>query len=231
MNEHEAMLDDVAMYALGALPPDDAQRVRAHLAQCDSCRQEYERLKDVAAVLALGAQDPAKAAAPSSALKRRIIAAAKPPQRRAAAWPAFALAAACLALAAIFGGLYASLLHHSGQADRQLAQQNAVLADLLAPSAHPYRVAGGEVVRNGDRIYIAMRKLPPPPKGKVYQAWTLRIGATKMTPSSTFVPRNGIALLRLPVNGSDVAAVAVSAEPAGGSKQPTSKPVFVTKLT
>jgi anti-sigma-K factor RskA len=77
-----------------------------------------------------------------------------------------------------------------------------------------------------------MDALPPPPRGKVYQAWTLRAGATRMSPSVTFVPnRSGVAVVPVPVDASGIAAVAVSVEPDGGSKQPTSTPTFVLKLS
>jgi anti-sigma-K factor RskA len=52
-----------------------------------------------------------------------------------------------------------------------------------------------------------------------------------MAPSLTFEPGdNGEAILRLPESADAVTAVAVSVEPAGGSKQPTSKPVAVVAL-
>jgi anti-sigma-K factor RskA len=111
-------------------------------------------------------------------------------------------------------------------------QMRTALADLAAPDSQRYPVANGEVVKHGTRLYIAMNALPPPPKGKVYQAWTLRSGATQMSPSVTFVPNpGGVAVVPIPVNASQIAAVAVSVEPEGGSKQPTSKPTFVLKFS
>ncbi len=231
MNDHDAMLDDVALYALGALDEADARRVREHIAQCEACAQEYRRFKEVAAVLPIGAQDPSSSPKASPTLKRRILRRVNGTPQRFNLWPAYALAAACLVIAAVFGGLYASLLHQAHQNDRQLARETAILSDMVAPTARQYHVKGGEIVKSGDRVYIAMRTMPAPPKGKVYQAWTLRKGATKVTPSVTFVPRHGVALLRLPVDARGIAAVAVSLEPAGGSKQPTSKPVFLAKLS
>jgi anti-sigma-K factor RskA len=43
--------------------------------------------------------------------------------------------------------------------------------------------------------------------------------------------RNGVAFVPVPVNASSIAAIAISVEPDGGSKQPTSKPTFVLKLS
>jgi hypothetical protein len=49
-----------------------------------------------------------------------------------------------------------------------------------------------------------------------------------MTPSVTFSPnQNGTTLVPIPVDAGQTAAVAVSVEPEGGSRQPTTKPAFV----
>jgi anti-sigma-K factor RskA len=130
----------------------------------------------------------------------------------------------------------AQLNAHAAVAARELARQRTELADLIAPDSQRYPVtaqtASGEVVKHGNRLYIAMNALPPPPKGKVYQAWTLHAGATKMSPSVTFVPNSsGVAVVPVPTPAASVVAVAVSVEPDGGSKQPTSKPTFVLKLS
>jgi anti-sigma-K factor RskA len=121
---------------------------------------------------------------------------------------------------------------HSRLLARDLAYQRTTLADLVSPASQRYDVDHGQVVRHGKRLYLAMDALPAPPKGKVYQAWTLRTGATRMSPSVTFVPNaGGVAVVPIPVDASSIAAVAVSIEPDGGSKQPTSAPTFVLKLS
>lgn len=216
MNAHDEYVDDLALLALGALPADEAARVRAHMAQCEACTAEYVRLREAADVLPLAGPLP-DAAAPSAALKRRIMAGTR---RVGFVTPPYMLAAACLIAAIIMGALYA-------QVSRRAADQSAVIADVTSPAAKHYAVAGGQVLRTGDRVYIAMRNAPALPAGKVYQAWTLPQGSKRMAPSVTFVPDKGRVLLRLPVNATHIAAVAVSVEPAGGSAQPTSKPVFV----
>jgi anti-sigma-K factor RskA len=87
-------------------------------------------------------------------------------------------------------------------------------------------------VTSGGRVYLALRGLPAPPPGKVYQAWTLRRGAKAVAPSITFNPDpSGITLVELPEPASNLAAVALSVEPAGGSEAPTSTPAFVRPLT
>jgi anti-sigma-K factor RskA len=225
MSAHEQFLDDLAMLALGALAPADASAVRAHIAECAACAHEYRRLREVADVLSLAAASD-QIAAPSESTKRRVMQIALKPrtaraqQGRPAALPAYLLAAACLAAALVFGILYA-------QVSSRLTQQNALIADLTSPAAQHFPVARGQVVRSGTDVYIAMRDLSAPPKGKVYQAWTLPAGSKRMAPSVTFVPAHGQVLVRLPVDARAISAVAVSVEPAGGSAQPTSKPLFV----
>jgi anti-sigma-K factor RskA len=52
-----------------------------------------------------------------------------------------------------------------------------------------------------------------------------------MDPSVTFVPnQHGVAIVALPVDATTTQAVAVSVEPYGGSKAPTSTPVVVQSL-
>jgi hypothetical protein len=165
-------------------------------------------------------------------------------------WPAYAVAAASVVIALTMSIVNISLSSQLRTAQSELEQANArasalarsvesqkqTIADLLSTDSQRYSVASavatGDVVKHGGRLYIAMRQMSPPPKGKVYQAWTLRPGAKTMTPSVTFVPtHSGVALVALPENGQKVVAVAVSVEPEGGSKQPTSTPTFVVKLT
>ena len=106
------------------------------------------------------------------------------------------------------------------------------VADLLAPDAERFPVQRGAVVRGNGRILIALQHLPKPPAGKVYQAWTLHKGAKAVAPSITFSPdAGGAVLIELPERSADLVAVAVSVEPAGGSKKPTSTPSFVRPLT
>lgn len=262
MTPHETMLDDIAVYALGSLPAQDAQRVRAHLQTCPECRDEYEHLRPAVDAVAYSAEscpDELRGAIVASPLlKARIMQqirreSAAPPKSNIAemravrpiVWPAYAVAAACIAIALVTGIFNISLSDQVRQKTSDLAQtqarsrvlaravalQRTALADLVAPDSQRYGVDRGEVVRHGKRLYLAMEALPAPPKGKVYQAWTLRTGATRMSPSVTFVPdASGVAVVPVPVDAANVAAVAVSIEPDGGSKQPTSTPTFVLKL-
>jgi anti-sigma-K factor RskA len=266
MNErHEPphdMLDDVAVYALGALSAADARRIRAHIETCALCADEYARLKPVATAVGMSAETAGDArACPSTLLKPRIMAhvrgekaaaAAAPAARRAPAagrspiWPAYLVAAACIAIAilssmwnvALTGQLKDTQQELSRTAQRSrslastLADERIAVSDLLGGDARHYVRTGGEVVTRGSRAYIAMHDLAEPPRGKVYQAWTLPKGGKTMVPAATFVPdARGVALVALAPDARTTAVVAVSIEPEGGSKQPTTKPIFVVPLT
>ena len=253
---HGAMLDDVAVYALGAMAPGDAKRVRDHIATCEACRTEYEALRPAAGALAYSAEACAtgeNGPHVSALLKprimrevRRTIASPRQePARPALAWPAYLVAAACIAIAlfstianiSINGQLKTaqSELDASrvglAQSARTLDADRTTIADLTSVDAKRYPVRNGTVVARGERIYLAMHDLPAPPKGKVYQAWTLPKGSKTMAPSVTFVPDpHGVAVLALPQDARATAVVAISIEPDGGSKAPTTKPVAVAAL-
>jgi cell division protein FtsB len=159
----------------------------------------------------------------------------------ATAWPAYLVAAACFAIALISSIANISLLGQIRQQQRELASLSerstalarnlanvrVVLFDVLDTRAHHYQIGNGEVITRGSRIYLALRALPEPPRGKVYQAWTLAKGSTKVLPSPTFLPdARGAALVVLTADARTTAEVSVTLEPDGGSKEPTSKPLM-----
>jgi anti-sigma-K factor RskA len=238
---HEALLDDVAAYALGTLSAGDAASVRAHLRDCAECRAEYDALAPAAAAVGVSAEGPV----PKPALKERIMREVAPRSGPAIVWPAYLVAAACFALAVALSLFNLSLIEQLHAAQSQLAQaqvrssgllhnlssERSTVADLMDEGARRYDVPGGQIVSVHDRIYITMHDMPQPPKGKVYQAWTLPKGSKTMVPAQTFLPdAHGVAVVALPVQAANTAAVAVSVEPDGGSKQPTSKPMVVQQL-
>ena len=238
MTSHDELLDNVAAYALGALSASEAAAVEAHLETCEQCRAEYAYLRPAVTAVAYSAEtsaDASSGAIASPLLKARIMRqvrseAATAHRSSIRLAPAYWAAAACLAIA-ILAGLAALSLDWRLQ--REIAQsvvQSQTIADLSSPASQRFRFARGEVVTHADRLYITMHDLAPPPPGRVYQAWTLAKGAKRMAPSVTFAPTAGVAVVRLPESGTNIAAVAVSVEPAGGSQQPTTKPIAVVAI-
>ncbi|MFN2460411.1 MAG: anti-sigma factor domain-containing protein [Candidatus Velthaea sp.] len=253
--DREAMLDMVAAYSLGVLPPAEHRLVAALLLHDDDARAEFAALRPVADAVGLAAEEPvdsARAARMKQRLMATVRAQAATPQRAAAGprvaglWASGLAAAAAVVFALVSTIQNFSLRSDLANANRragalqaQLATNERVrsrdrqmVADLVAADAQRFAVPGGDVVRHGDRVYLVMKKLPGLPRGKVYQAWTLAKGAKSVAPSVTFVPNTGgVAVVALPENAQSLSAVAVSVEPEGGSKAPTSKPNFVRPLS
>ena len=84
------------------------------------------------------------------------------------------------------------------------------------------------VTLDGDRAVLMAENMPPVPEGKTYQIWVIR-GDTPQ-PSGLFEPKGDsiAAVVEKPVEGAD--AVAVTVEPEGGSKEPTTDPMLVGEV-
>jgi anti-sigma-K factor RskA len=260
--DREQMMESVALYALGVLPREEAALVAAFIANDDDARREYLQARAAADAVSLVADEPVDSATSARMKERlmaRVRADAASPSiarvRARPAYPAMLWATALAAAAAIVFAVVTvaqdltlrgtlaledrriTLLQaRLAQSDRAAVEGERTLTrtltDLLARDARRYPVAPGTVVVRGDRIYFALSKLPPPPKGHVYQAWTAPRASGAMTPSVTFTPNaDGVAVVRLPVDAARVGTVAVSVEPDGGSKAPTTTPTFVRPLT
>ena len=252
------MLESVALYALGVLPKEEAALVAAFIANDDQARREYLELRAAADALAFTAEEPVDSAR-SARMKERLMARVRSEasssvvqmRRTTGTYPAWMWGTGLAAAAALVFSLVtvaqdftirgelaatqrrnASLTTQLAQSQRVAGQDRRTLTDLLAPDARRYEVAAGSVVVRGSRVYFAFSKLAALPKGRVYQAWTLPKGAKNVEPSVTFTPNaDGVAVVALPVDATKVGAVALSVEPEGGSKAPTTTPTFVRPLS
>ena len=254
-NDREAMLDLVAAYALGVLPSAEQGRVAAFILADPEARREYDDLRSTANFVGLAAEEPVDSTR-SARMKERLMAVVRSDvmprstafsaSRSSAMWGTTLAAAAAVvfALGSVIQnfGLRSDL--HDAQtrvavlqsridADRHtVARDRSMLTDLTASDAKRFTVAYGTVVLRGAHVYLALASLPPLPRGKVYQAWTLARGAKTVAPSVTFVPNaDGTTLVPLPEDAGNLTAVALSVEPEGGSRQPTTKPAFVQPLS
>jgi len=195
--------DLTAAYALDALDPDEAEAYERHLGQCEECREQLAELNETAAALAFGAAAPA----PPARLRESILEAAAaertnvvPLLRRR--WVSRGLAVAAAAAACIEVGLGVS----------------------LSQSSHPPQSWTVAVGQNGTAT-ISVSGLASAPQGKTYEAWVIPAGhaarpAGLFSGSTTGMHLGGT----VPPH----AVVAVTLEPAGGSKKPTTTPIFST---
>jgi anti-sigma-K factor RskA len=225
-DRHANCGEDVAPYALGALPPEDARAFERHLAECELCRTDLDALSPVVHALS----ETPEPVDPPPELRRRLMAvveqeaaerhaseraAGRAPRGGWTRWlprPLPALAAACVLLVAGIGigiGL------------------NGDDPTTLGPASAPAGVEaelrldddGGELVVHG------MGQLPD---DRVMQVWLVRgEGGAPEPTDSLFTPnRRGDASVAVPGEMEGVTRVLVSEEPRGGSRSPTTAPAL-----
>lgn len=235
-------------YAVNALPDDERRVFERHLADCGACRHEVAELRATAARLGRAAAE-----APPPGLRDRVLAAADttrqlpptpvPPARhvapegrtRGAAWVTWlgGAAAAVLATAAVFlGGMTANL---DNRIDRLQAANERLVEVLSAPDATTVAMQGpsdasARVVLSPSRseaIFVASG-LPAVPEDRIYELWL--ISADTATPAGLVRPDDGRAHHVMTGDLTQVSAIGVTVEPAGGSPQPTSDPILLAPV-
>jgi len=211
--------------AVHALSSDDEERVALHVAECDRCRRQLREAEAVAASLAYAAP----AVAPPPELRDRILAAvapvveapaavpapAAPPRRasRPAWWPRFAAIAVPVMAAAVIGMLVWNV---------SLRNQVSSLKGPLS-QGHVAKIGSfGSVLTNPGGRPTLFASARPLPAGKTYEAWVIR--GKVAVPAGVFQGGGTIKLeLTKPAKPGDV--IAITIEPAGGTKQPTTTPI------
>src|SRR6266542_3550257 len=110
----------------------------------------------------------------------------------------------------------------SGAEDRLIAKSRR------RPAAPTARTRLAAAVRPGQSAaWIVGSGLPTPSGDRVYELWFQPEPSAKMQPAGIFTPTDGRVVAPVTV-GALFVVLAVSIEPAGGSRQPTTQPVFVT---
>ncbi|HBY58962.1 MAG TPA: hypothetical protein DEH78_04025 [Solibacterales bacterium] len=234
--------EHLELFALRALEPADMAAVQQHLdSGCTECRREWDAIQEALAAVAYLAP-PAE---PPATLRSRVMNAAamerppaRPAKRTAVPWKPFAWAAAAAAVAIFF--VQESRLDRYRETVRSLqsevSRQTAILDVLNAPEAREVifgEGASGRVLLHPKLgVLMIARNLPAPPAGRVYQMWLVpRTGL----PVSAGLPGGGVPgrvthFHPTQVDLAQVAAVALSVEPPGGSPQPTTRPFLVVGL-
>lgn len=227
--------DDLAAYALGALPADEARELEAHLAGCEACSERLRWLRP--AVDVMPASVP-QLEAPEG-IKRRLMdivnedaasapaGAAGPTAPRSRRWlpspvsfrPALAgLAALTLVLVAVAAGL---LIAGGDESNDGSYTANAVDAGSKATGL--VRVESGQ----GS---VSVENLPPTSPGSTYQVWIGHDG--QVVPSSTFeIAEDGTGGAEIPDVPPEADQILITREPAGGSETPRGPQVLSADLT
>ena len=162
--------EDLALYAMQALSPEESVPIRAHLAECAECGAEFAELNGDLALVAMsvdphpvpaGARDrflnriAADAAAAPPAPKTAVVPIDSPrPARRVAAWIAWAAVAATILVSA-------SLLWEVASLNRELNLQTAELAHQKAVNARAREILELLTAPTAQRVVLTA---PMPPK-------------------------------------------------------------------
>ena len=227
--EHARIAEDVPAWVLGALEPEEAERVERHLEGCPVCRADAERLRrsvdllpralepvsprpEVRAELMRLVREsapPRPAGRPAAAPRRRLPRLLRP--------PALAAASAVLAVGVAAGFLAGRLA--APDPPRVVAAQ--VDASRL-PGASASLVVPGET---GSVPVLRLQGLELPGADRVYQVWLQRGG--ELVPSSVFTPRtDGTGAAAIPESLAGVDAVLVTRERPGGARTPSEEPLL-----
>lgn len=227
-------------YALDAVDDLERARFEVHLKDCDSCRREVDSLRAAGSELALQLEiaPPALRAAvlhdikgvrPLPPLVAEPAPAERSDRRRQAPHrlaPVRWLTAAAAAALILVGGIWHPWVQH-GEPALSATQQV-----LQAPDAQRvvriFSGAKATVVRSPSlgRAVIVADKMPAAPAGKVYELWLFdsRGNARK----AGLMPAGDQAQVSLILDGdaSTAKGAGITVEPAGGSDQPTSRPIL-----
>jgi hypothetical protein len=232
--EHERYREDVGAYLLGALPDPDRQAFERHLAGCPECREDVERLRPAADSLPRSVEplDPPaslKASlmesiqgdrAQTAPLGRRLAGRFRLPWR---VTPSLAWAAAAVLLAVGIATGFG--------VGRALEEDGATTVAAEVDRTRMPRASGSLSVPEGGEAGAILRLegMPPPPGGRVYQAWLQRDG--ELEPHQTFeVGAGGTGAVAIPGDVSDAEAVLVTRERRGGAATPSEDPVVRARL-
>jgi len=222
---HLAHREDLYAYALGALGDVDRETLERHLATCADCREEVHSLRPV--VDSLG--EAVEQVAPPPSLKRSLMEAVKPravqtaPRFRGAGWRRWLVPAlAALTVGLLIGVGLGTVL--SGDDTRTVA---------VKASGGELSEASGKLTLFGDGkrgAILRMAGVPTLAAGRTYQAWIERDGEILPQPTGGVTP-DGRVVLALTDDLSGASAVMVTREPAGGSSQPTERPIMSASLS
>jgi anti-sigma-K factor RskA len=219
--------DDVAAYALGALGPEEASKLSAHLAQCEECAAALEWLRPAVETLPASVEQVAPPPELRASLLATVQAEAGGPERSGwrgrrlhiggfAFGPATALAALLIVVAAAVG-------YGIGQPGA-----NDDTRTIPVASRQPGSRASLELTK--DAATLQAHDVPQLPPGSVYQVW-VQTGGGAPRASSTFRPSvDGTAAAAVPeaLHGADL--VMVTRESSEGRAYPSERPIYAVKI-
>jgi anti-sigma-K factor RskA len=221
----EELRNDYGAWALGTAEEPERSEISLHLdGDCDACRRGVRSAMLTVANLAV----IVKPVDPPKSLRRRIIAMVSPEPARnwfAVAFPWAVAATLGIALLVVS----VRKLNTSGP---QFEEALSILNDPVTRDA-----SFGDPAARG-RFYVSPTKgvlfiaahLPKLDAGRTFEMWIIPASGNPI-PAGTFSALADSTAIHLrPGPAANAAAMAISVEPSGGSAQPTTTPIIVTKL-
>lgn len=239
--------ETLAAYALHALPAPEHAAATAHLDACARCRAEVDGFVRAAAAMAADVA-PVQ---PSPQLRRSVLdavsrtsqqtrAAAAAPVRSAPgqsrsgrsswSWSFSPLAAAAAVLLVAVVGLGSTVLGQQRELEIVTAQAARIERLLADPDRRtvdgPVRSGGTAtaLVAQGEAVVVG-RNLAGLPADRAYQVWVVDDGAVR---SGGLLPAGERGALVDDVAGAE--QLMLSVEPAQGSQQPTTSPIWSVRI-
>lgn len=217
MTAHDQYRENLLLYAVGALPPEESDSLDRHLAECSACREELRILSDAAAQIAM-AVDPAF---PPARLREQLAARLQdepvrltPRESRSVStsrprliwfWaPAFAAAVLAMAFTVLWmrnrevlemNRELAAKLESSKTATQEarnlvsmLSADDAQRITLVAAGTKPEPEAKTVYSLRQRSLVLLASNLNPLPARKTYELWLLPANGDRPIPAGTFKP-------------------------------------------
>ena len=223
-------------YAVDAL--DDIERAgfERHLAECAECRAEVASLRETGALLAETTDTE-----PPAALRERVLSGitkvrplppeapvTRPASGRRRQGRGARLLAAAAAVVVLGGG--ATVAWQQPWQDDSSQAPTVTEQVLAAPDARSTSLdfPGGAkaTITHSDSIgkaVLVTEKMPPPPKGMVYQLWLDQPGEGMV--SAGLMPVQADQTVLLDGDAATATGAGITVEPEGGSAEPTTTPI------
>jgi anti-sigma-K factor RskA len=242
--------EQASLYAAGAMTDTERLEYQRHLEddQCAVCRAEVNELQAAASMLAFTAAPVVPSPAVRGRLMEQARSAASRTEYRSTipffrrSWTeliavAAALGAMAFAFAAIRSGselrqLNNELTSRVARLEVQLVRARTYISTMTSPEVRVVNLAGqGSNVQASGRLFwdkkqkrwfLYAKDLPPVPADKAYELWFVPKTGNPVKAVVFNTQADGLSEIEVDVpEGIDIAAAAVTIEPAGGTDQPT----------
>ncbi|WP_026450145.1 anti-sigma factor [Aequorivita capsosiphonis] len=245
------------MYVCGALPPDEALEVENAIETYPEVKRETELIEESLLQLAETVSPPLQVMVWTNILNaiRNIKTIDKSKVRKLNLPAIIGWAAAIVFMGGIMWMLKQTndlnnslrvtttentvLKEEKNKVETQLAESSEVLDVLRSKDYQSYTLPGNQAVapdafakvylnKKESVAYIDTKGLPIPPRGKVYQVWSLKMEPLTPTSVGLISPENlkGDGIYKF-VDFPDPEAFGITLEPAGGSKTPTLSQLYI----